>query len=414
VTDDNAPRADRPGDPPAGPDAPLAPVAAVAPVPAAAVPPPPPPPPTAALVAVPPAAAAPLPRWLVGLVLLFAIFSVVALVFAWQAERRVRGTEKELVQRQEQAAAKVVEANALARQSQEGARDALAKVALLEARLSEVSVQRGQLEDLIQSVARARDESLAADIEAALRAAQQQSALTGSAEPLVAALRSADERLVRAAQPRLEPVRRAIARDLEKSKAAAVADVATLSVRIDEAVRAVDELPLLSAAEPRRDAERERERAERERERAGATEPPEAPPPAGESAWAALQRHVADAGAFLVERVWREVRSLVRVTRIDHPEAMLVAPDQAFFLKENLKLRLLNARLALLARQLDAAQADVRWAEQTIDRYFDRTARRTQATTELLRQIGGQLRQVTLPRPDESYAALAAAGLSPR
>ena len=38
--------------------------------------------------------------------------------------------------------------------------------------------------------------------------------------------------------------------------------------------------------------------------------------------------------------------------RIDQPEAMLLAPDQAFFLRENLKLRLLNARLALLARRV--------------------------------------------------------------
>jgi uroporphyrin-3 C-methyltransferase len=232
----------------------------------------------------------------------------------------------------------------------------------------------------------------------------------------VAALRTSDERLARAAQPRLEPVRRAIARDLEKSKAAAVADVATLSVRIDEAVRAVDDLPLLSAADQRRDGAN----ADRGAGAAAATgaAPPAVPAgsgPAGEdSLWADMQRHLAAASSFLVERVWAEIRALVRVTRIDHPEAMLMSPDQAFFLKENLKLRLLNARLALLARQLDAAQADVRWAEQTIDRYFDRSSRRTQATAELLRQIGTEVRQVTLPRPDETYAALAAAGLSPR
>ena len=148
------------------------------------------------------------------------------------------------------------EASLIARQAQDSAREAGAKAALLEARLNEVAVQRSQLEALVQSVARSRDENLVGDGEAALRAGLQQSALTGSAEPLVAALKQLDDRLARANQPRLEPVRHAIARDLERVKAANVADVATLSIKLDEATRMVDELPLLSVAEPRRDLAR--------------------------------------------------------------------------------------------------------------------------------------------------------------
>ena len=81
-----------------------------------------------------------------------------------------------------------------------------------EARLNDVAVQRGQLEALVQSVARSRDENLVADSEATLRAGLQQAALTGSAEPVVAALKQIDDRFARADQPRLEPVRRAVAR----------------------------------------------------------------------------------------------------------------------------------------------------------------------------------------------------------
>ena len=108
-------------------------------------------------------------------------------------------------------------------------------------------------------------------------------------------------------------------------------------------------------------------------------------------------------------RVWDEAKGLVRVTRIDHPEAMLVAPEQAWFLRENLKLRLLNARLALLSRQFDTVQSDLRDAQGALDRYFDRTSRRVVITTELVRQVMAQARQLSLPRPDESLAALAAA-----
>ena len=105
--------------------------------------------------------------------------------------------------------------------------------------------------------------------------------------------------------------------------------------------------------------------------------------------------------------VWREVRSLVRISRIDNPEAVLVAPEQQFFLRENLKLRLLNARLALMSRQFDLAQSDLRDAQRSLERYFDPSARRVTVAQDLLQQVARQARQVSLPRPDETLAALA-------
>jgi len=362
--------------------------------------------PVPAAVSVAPAVSAGrLPWRLIGaLAGILALIAVVALVFAWRADTRVRSSERDLVQRQQASAAQVTEATLLAKQAQESARDATAKVALLEARLNEVSVQRSQLEELIQSVARSRDENLVADVESALRAAVQQSALTGSAEPVVAALKQGEERLLRANQPRLEPVRRAIARDLDRAKSASVADVASLSIRLDEAVRLVDELPLLSAAEPRRDLARSKAAN-------GEPVPVAAAAPASSSegvgAW--MSRELGQAGRLLADSAWSEIRSLVRITRIDQPEAMLLAPEQAFFLRENIKLRLLNARLALLARQFDGAQADIRWVQGAIDRYFDRSARRTQVAGDLLRQIALQARQGGVARPDDTFAALAAA-----
>ena len=111
----------------------------------------------------------------------------------------------------------------------------------------------------------------------------------------------------------------------------------------------------------------------------------------------------------MIGRAWDEVRSLVRVTRIDHPDAALLAPDQAFFVKENLKLRLLNARLALLSRQFDTAQSDLQVSQAWLDRYFDRSSRRTVLATELIRQVAVQARQGGVPRPDDSLTALTAA-----
>ena len=113
--------------------------------------------------------------------------------------------------------------------------------------------------------------------------------------------------------------------------------------------------------------------------------------------------------AALGARVWAEVRRLVRVTPIDQPEAMLVSPEQAYFLRENLKLRLLNARLALLSRQFDTAQSDLRDAQSALERYFDRSAKRTANAIDLVKQVSSQARQVIVPRPDATLAAIAAA-----
>jgi uroporphyrin-III C-methyltransferase len=339
--------------------------------------------------------------WWLGAAVLVLV-SLTSLAVAWKAQSRVHEIEQELVRRQQDSQAVSNEARTLARQAQDSARDAAAKAALLDARVAEVALQRSQVEELIQSLSRSRDENVLVDIEAALRVAQQQSSITGSAEPLVATLKQADERLARYSEPRLEGVRRAIHRDLERVRATGVADLASLSIRLDEAVRLVDDLPLLAVAEPRRVNAKEAASA-----RANAPKPPptasfEADP---RTWWPALRQRFAAVG----DAAWDEVRALVRVTRIEQPEAMLLAPEQMFFVRENLKLRLLNARLALLSRQFDTAQADLQSARTTIERYFDRNARKVGVEIELLRQVAGQARQVSLPRPDETLAALATA-----
>ena len=338
-------------------------------------------------------------RWTVVAGLILLSLALLTLAVAWRAQQRVSNIEQELVRRQQDSQGQSAEARLLAKQAQDGSLAASAKVALLEARVAEVAIQRGQLEDLIQSLSRSRDENLLVDVEAGIRVAQQQSNITGSAEPLVAVLRQADERLARYSQPRLEGVRRAIARDLDRVRAVGVADIPSLVIKLDEAVRLVDELPLLSAAEPRRAAVAESIPT-------AASGAGQAGQLASAEAWAQAW---SDGWRAASQRVWAEARSLIRLTRIDRPEAMLLAPEQAFFLRENLKLRLLNARLALLSRQFDTAQSDLQIAQTSLDRYFDRNSRRTGLATDLVKQVALQSRQVVLPRPDDTLAALAAA-----
>jgi uroporphyrin-3 C-methyltransferase len=335
--------------------------------------------------------------WIAGAVV--GAFSVAALTLALMGQQRIKSLEQELVRRQQDSQGQAIEARALAKQAEDIARAADSKVALLEGRVAETALQRTQLEDLIQQLSRSRDENVLADVDAAVRVAVQQSAITGSAEPMAQALRQSEERLARMNQPRVERVRRALVRDLDRVRAVAVTDIASLTIKLDEAVRSVDDLPLLAQPEHRHAV------------------PARSAAPAASAAAAASAPTSFDRWLpWLAERwgragsqVWSEVKSLVRVSRIDNPEAVLVAPEQAWFLRENLKLRLLNARLALLSRQFDTAQSDLRDAQSVLDRYFDRSARRVVVTAELVRQVAGQARQISLPRPDETLAALAAA-----
>jgi uroporphyrin-3 C-methyltransferase len=206
--------------------------------------------------------------------------------------------------------------------------------------------------------------------------------LTGSVEPLLAALRAAEVRINRTAQPRLTPVQRAIARDLAKVKSSVVADTPAVLVKLDELVLLADELPMANAV--------------------GAAKGQDAPkrkPDEALSQWSLRWMQV----------LHEEIRALVRVSRIDEPEAALLAPEQAYFVRENLKLRLLNARLGLISRQLDSARSDLATASVTIAKYFDGGARKTQTASTLLQQVQAQMRVMELPRVDDTLAALSTA-----
>ncbi len=347
--------------------------------------------------------------WAVLLAVLAAL-CVAALVLAWSAQQRVRGLEQTLVKRQIDSAALAAQAQMSSQLAQDNARDAAAKVALLQARVAELSSQRLQLDELIASLSRSRGETLLADIESALRVAMQQAEITASASPLVITLKQIDERLARLDDPALDRVRRAVELDLERVRGASAVDVAALVGRLDEAVRAIDDLPLLVAPQQRPPARGTPARAATPAAAAmpaaapASGQPDARPAPPGDEAEAGVD----SAWSVLGNRLWSEVRGLVRVTRIEQPEAMLLAPEQAFFLRENLKLRLLNARLALLGRQFDTARIDLRDAQQALEKYFDRDARRVGTTLELLRQTAARAQHVTMPRPEATLTALTA------
>jgi uroporphyrin-3 C-methyltransferase len=319
---------------------------------------------------------------LVGLV---AVLALALAVMLWQ---KLSLIQEQLARQSADAGQLSMQANSLAKNAQDLSNETAARVALLDSRLSEVALQRSQLEELMQSLSRSRDENMVVDIESALSLAQQQAELTGSLQPLLAALQSAQKRLSKAPQPRLNPVLRALQSDIDRVQSVSVIDTPNLLNKLDELVVLVEELPLLNAVGSKNKA------------------PPASLKPVG-NLWEQVWRE--SQWSALGSSVWAELGSLVRVSRIDQPEAVLLSPEQSFFARENLKLRLLNARLGLLARQTAASRDDLQLVERDMRRFFDVSGRQGMTTLSLLKQTQNQLRQIEIPRLDNSLSALATA-----
>jgi uroporphyrin-3 C-methyltransferase len=300
-----------------------------------------------------------------------------ACTLLWQ---KVVAMQEQLARQSGDAISQASDAKSSARQAQDVAIQTAAKLALTDARLGEVALQRAQVEELIQSLSRSRDENLVADIDSAVRLAQQQAQLTGSVEPLLSALKTADTRLARAAQPRLAPVQRAVAHDIARIQATPLSDMPTLLLQLDELTVLADDLPLANAVGQIRPAE-----------------PLTRKPQEAMSAW----------WLRIGAELQAQAKDLVRVSKIAEPEAALLSPEQSFFLRENFKLRILNARLGLMSRQIEPARADLASASSLLTRYYAPASRKTQTATSVLLQLQARMRLLEVPRVEETLAALA-------
>lgn len=254
-------------------------------------------------------------------------------------------------------------------------REAQAKLALLETRLSESQTQQASLEALYRELAPSRDELALNEVEQILLLASQQLAIAGNVQAALAALQLADAKLARFDRPQLVPLRRSMTRDIDRLKSVPFVDVAGMSLKLDQAIAMIDSLPLA------RD------------ERLPSPAPPT--PPAGEAPW---MRFLRDA--------WAEIKSLVRIEVADRPAAPLVPPAQEYFLRENLRLRLLTARIALLAHDDAGFKADVTAANAWIKQYFDTRAKPVAGLVATLTQLAATPMAAELPDISASLTAL--------
>lgn len=318
------------------------------------------------------------PRRIATLVLAMGFVLVaVALVWRWYEDRSdTSAFREETARRFRDSETDSRDARLMARQAQEAQRETQVKLAQLESKLAEFQNQQLALDALIQDLSRGRDEWVLAEIEQILSIASQQLQLGAGTQAALSALQAADARLLRSGRPQLQPLRKVLARDIERLKTAPNQGIAGVAARLDQLVASVDGLALAQDARPQ-----------------AAT----APARESQGIWERL-------GA----EVLSEMKQLVRIQKIEGTEAVLLNPSQAFFLRENLKLRLLNARLALLARDETTYRNDLKLAAAWLARYFDARSREVASASATLKQLDSGGTGVSLPGIGESLEAVRA------
>ena len=313
------------------------------------------------------------------------IVALLALALAgWQwVETRLRlaDTQHELARRLAESDALARESRTLAKQTQEQLVALQEKYGELDARFAESKSQQVALESLYQDLARGRDDSALAEVEQGVTLAAQQLQLAGNVQGAVLALQSADARLAGTSRPQFIGLRKVLVRDLDRLRALPQLDLPGMNGQLESVIAAVDTLPL--AVDGRARGEQQ-------------------PAPLATAASAASP-------AFwrqLAAEFWGELRGLIRIQRFDRDEPALLAPQQVFFLRENLKLRLLNARLGLLTHDQWTFRNELKQALFWLERYFDGSDPAQQAAQRALRQLSATEINIELPNLNESLSAI--------
>lgn len=314
--------------------------------------------------------------------LLVAGIAVALALGQWlNSSRRIDALQTELAQRLSAGDEIARTSRTTSQQNREEVQALIARIGVLEAQINEAQGQQAALETMYQELARGRDERLLAEIEQAVAIAAQQLQLAGNVEAALIALQGADARLNRSGNTQLPTVHRLLVRDIERLKALPQADISGMAVKLEGVVAVVDSLPLAYTQRPPKQAV---VAANAER------------PAMTDSAYWGL----------LASDLWQEVRQLVRVERMDQDAPALLAPSQALFLRENLRLRLVNARLSLLQRDAKSFRDDVQLAMKWLNLYFDMRSPAVKVAHDNLQRMAAANLNLALPSLDETLTAL--------
>ncbi len=299
----------------------------------------------------------------------------------WNTHRQLHVLRQEVAQQLTRSADNARQARMLAQQNSDALHELTLQMARLQTEVNESQSQAQALQALYRNMAESRDEWTLADIAQVIQIANQQLQINGNVKAAIIALQSADTRLQTLNRPQLGSLHLALQNDIEHLQALPHIDTLGMTARIDHLIAIADTLPLSDEHEIARPA-------------------PASPEP---KASGLTQR-------FALE-LWHELQGLVQVRRLDTPDTALLLPGQSYFLRQNLKLRLLTARIALFAHDEQSYQSDLRAAATWLHRYFNIRDVRTETALDDINDLLRSPVSLQIPGLDASLQALRASHL---
>ncbi|MDD2833550.1 MAG: uroporphyrinogen-III C-methyltransferase [Methylotenera sp.] len=311
--------------------------------------------------------------------IILVIIAIFTLAWQWLNTRhRFNEIEKTLSIKLEKYQALNQQSLALAKQAEERSTQANARTIILEQKLAESRDQQEALQTLYTQLAENRESTAVAEVEQLLTIAKQQLQLAGNVKSALLALEAADQRLQPIELPRAISLRETLHLEIESLRELPQIDLIGISAQLTYLTELSSSLPLISERQPI-----ENNLAYQSSVMGNSAEPV--------SFW---------------QRMWQEVSSLVTVERIDRPEPPLLAPDHALYLRENIKLRLLTARIALLQHDDATFKADLNTVKTWLNQYFDTQHQDTISAFRLLNKLSSHNINIELPQLNNSLAAV--------
>lgn len=238
---------------------------------------------------------------------------------------------------------------------------------------------RRNMTNLIRNNQNLRNDWLMAEAEYLVQLASHRLVLEKDVTTAVVALKAADARLAEVADPALLSVRKILKNDLQILNNIPVIDLAGLSVTLSALSNNIPNLPLRTP-DPKTHKLNQQEKTQASSE----------------------VKDISD----LPAAIWQDIKSLVVIRNHQKPLEPLLAPNQHFFLLQNLALLLEQSRLALLNGHNEIYQERLQTTKKWIKQYFDTEHN---VTRNMLSNIG-ELQKIdinpTLPDISSTFSAI--------
>jgi uroporphyrin-III C-methyltransferase len=298
---------------------------------------------------------------------------LVVVVWQWfQTRHSINQIEESLTQKLEQFNEKSLQSLALSKNADDRSASTVARISLLEQQFEKSLDQQQALETLYSELADNREERIISEVEQLLVIANQQLQLAGNIKPALVALQTADSRLQNLDTPQAIQLRKSLSQNIQQLQNLPLVDTVGMSLKLESLSHLIEKLRLISEQRPK-------------------PQSPYHPDTSEKNTW-----------QNLVQEIWYDIKHMVEIERVDHPQPPLLTPEQAYFLRENIKLRILTARVALLQHDEVTYKTDLLTTKSWLTSHFDLNDADTRTALSIIKELSNSAINIQMPDIEES------------